>query len=118
MNLKQLEYFVRVAELSSFSRAALQLGLPQPALSRHIRQLELELRQTLLLRNGRGATPTEAGKLLMSHARGILHQVALATEGMDQSRGQLSGRVAVGLPPSLSRKITVPFIQSMQQQLP
>lgn len=117
MNLKQLEYFVRVAELSSFSRAALQLGLPQPALSRHIRQLELELRQTLLLRNGRGATPTEAGKLLLSHARGILHQVELTTESMDQSRGQLSGRVAIGLPPSLSRRITVPLVQSFRKEL-
>jgi LysR family nitrogen assimilation transcriptional regulator len=118
MNLKQLEYFVRVAELSSFSRAALQLGLPQPALSRHVRQLELELRQTLLLRNGRGATPTEAGKLLLSHARGILHQVALASESMDHSRGQLAGRVAIGLPPSLSRRITVPLAQAFRAELP
>jgi LysR family transcriptional regulator, nitrogen assimilation regulatory protein len=118
MNLKQLEYFVRVAELSSFSRAALQLGLPQPALSRHVRQLELELRQTLLLRNGRGATPTEAGKLLLSHARGILHQVALASESMDHSRGQLAGRVAIGLPPSLSRRITVPLAQAFRSELP
>ncbi len=118
MNLKQLEYFVRVAEQSSFSRAALQLGLPQPALSRHVRQLELELRQTLLLRNGRGATPTEAGKLLLSHARGILHQVALAVESMDRSRGQLAGRVAIGLPPSLSRRITVPLAQAFRAELP
>ncbi len=118
MNLKQLEYFVRVADLSSFSRAALQLGLPQPALSRHVRQLELELRQTLLLRNGRGATPTDAGKLFLSHARGILHQIDLAKESMDQSRGQLSGRVAMGLPPSLSRRITVPLMRAFKSELP
>jgi LysR family nitrogen assimilation transcriptional regulator len=76
MDLKQLEYFVRVAELGSFTRAALALDIAQPALSRQVRLLEVELRQNLLIRNGRGAIPTEAGKLLLAHGRGILHQVA------------------------------------------
>ena len=73
MDLKQLEYCVRVAELGSFTRAAIALGVAQPALSRQVRQLEVELRQNLLVRNGRGALPTEAGKLLLEHGRGILH---------------------------------------------
>src|SRR5690606_17446941 len=54
MNLRQLEYFVQVAELGSFSRAARLLGIAQPALSRQVRALETDLRETLLLRNGRG----------------------------------------------------------------
>ena len=79
MDLKQLEYFIRVAELGSFTRAgARALDIAQPALSRQVRLLEVELRQNLLLRNGRGATPTEAGQLLLDHARGILHQVERA----------------------------------------
>jgi LysR family nitrogen assimilation transcriptional regulator len=78
MDLKQLEYFVRVAELGSFTRASIALDIAQPALSRQVRLLEVELRQSLLVRNGRGATPTEAGKLLLEHARGILHQVERA----------------------------------------
>src|SRR5213082_2706555 len=57
MDLKQLEYFVRVAELGSFTRAAAELDVAQPALSRQVRLLEVELRQALLLRNGRGAVP-------------------------------------------------------------
>ena len=65
MDLKQLEYFVRVAELGSFTRAAVALDVAQPALSRQVRLLEVELRQNLLTRNGRGAAPTEAGKLLL-----------------------------------------------------
>src|SRR5690606_1470897 len=52
MDLKQLEYFVRVAELGSFTRAAQALDVAQPALSRQVRLLEVELRQNLLLRNG------------------------------------------------------------------
>ena len=69
MDLKQLEYFVRVAELGSFTKAAIALDIAQPALSRQVRLLEVELRQNLLTRNGRGALPTEAGKLLLAHGR-------------------------------------------------
>ena len=70
MDLKQLEYFVRVAELGSFTRAAIALDIAQPALSRQVRLLEVELRQTLLTRNGRGAVPTEAGVTVATTAPG------------------------------------------------
>jgi LysR family transcriptional regulator, nitrogen assimilation regulatory protein len=80
MDLKQLEYFVRAAELGSFTRAFIAPGIAQPALSRQIRLLEVELRQNLLTRNGRGALPTEAGSLLLEHGRGILHQTQIARE--------------------------------------
>ncbi|MFN4065519.1 MAG: LysR family transcriptional regulator, partial [Parazoarcus communis] len=99
MDLKQLEYFVRVAEMGSFTRASIALDIAQPALSRQIRLLEVELRQNLLIRNGRGVTTTEAGKLLLEHARGVLHQIERAKEELSRIRGALSGRVAVGLPP-------------------
>ncbi len=118
MDLKQLEYFVRVAELGSFTKAAQALDVAQPALSRQVRLLEVELRQNLLLRNGRGANPTEAGKLLLEHARGILHQVDRAREELGRVRGALAGRVAIGLPPSLSRVLAVPLTRAFRQQLP
>jgi LysR family transcriptional regulator, nitrogen assimilation regulatory protein len=118
MDLKQLEYFVRVAELGSFTKAALALDVAQPALSRQVRLLEVELRQNLLIRNGRGATPTEAGKLLLEHGRGILHQVERAREELGRVRGALAGRVAIGLPPSLARVITVPLTRAFRAQLP
>lgn len=118
MDLKQLEYFVRVAELGSFTRASIALDIAQPALSRQIRLLEVELRQNLLTRNGRGATPTDAGKLLLEHGRGILHQVALAREELGTARGALAGRVSIGLPPSLSKLITVPLTHAFRKELP
>ena len=118
MDLKQIESFVRVAELGSFTRAAAALGMPQPLLSRHVRQLEVEMRQTFLLRNGRGATPTEAGLVLLEHGRGILHQVALAREDLGAVRGALAGRVSIGLPPSLSKLITVPLTREFRARLP
>lgn len=118
MNLIQLEYFVRVAELGSFTRAAVALDVAQPALSRQVRLLEVELRQNLLVRNGRGATPTEAGKLLLEHGRGILHQVERAREELGRVRGGLAGRVAIGLPSSLARVLTVPLTRAFRQQMP
>ncbi|MES2946625.1 MAG: LysR substrate-binding domain-containing protein [Pseudomonadota bacterium] len=118
MDLKQLEYFVRVAELGSFTRAAIALDIAQPALSRQVRLLEVELRQNLLVRNGRGALPTEAGQLLLAHARGILHQVARAREALAQARGAFDGRVAIGLPPSVARALTVPLGRAFRQQMP
>jgi len=118
MDLKQLEYFVRVAELGSFTKAALALDVAQPALSRQVRLLEVELRQNLLTRNGRGAVATEAGKLLLEHGRGILHQVQRAREELGRVRGALAGRVAVGLPPSVAKVLAVPLVRELRQRMP
>ena len=118
MDLRQLEYFVRVAELGGFTRAAIALGVAQPALSRQVRLLEVELRQNLLARNGRGAVPTEAGQVLLEHARGILHQVDRAREELARLRGGLAGRVTLGLPPSVARALAVPLMQAFRRQLP
>lgn len=118
MDLKQLEYFVRVAELGSFTRASIALNIAQPALSRQVRLLEVELRQNLLVRNGRGATTTEAGKLLLEHGRGILHQVERAREDLGRVRGGLAGRVAVGLPTSVSKVLTVPLTHAFRERMP
>ena len=118
MDLKQIEYFVRVAELGSFTRAAVVLNIAQPALSRQVRLLEVELRQNLLVRNGRGAVPTEAGKVLLEHGRGILHQVERAREELGRVRGALAGRVAIGLPTSVARVMTVPLTRAFRHELP
>jgi LysR family transcriptional regulator, nitrogen assimilation regulatory protein len=118
VDLKQLEYFIRVAELGSFTRAGHALGVPQPALSRQVRLLELELRQSLLVRNGRGALPTEAGRLLLEHGRGILHQLEHAQDELGRLRGGVTGRVAIGLPPSMARVLTVPLTRVFRKALP
>src|SRR4029453_585172 len=102
MDLKQLDYFVHVAELGSFSKAASLLSIAQSALSHQVRQLEVELKQTLLHRNGRGVTPTDAGKRLLDHARGILMQVNRARDDLAAARGAPVGHVVLGLPGSLA----------------
>lgn len=86
--------------------------------TRQVRLLEVELRQNLLVRNGRGAVPTEAGKLLLEHGRGILHQVERAREELGRVRGALAGRVAIGLPTSVARVMTVPLTRAFRNELP
>lgn len=118
MDLKQLEYFVRVAELGSFTRASIVLDIAQPALSRQVRMLELEFEQNLLLRNGRGVTTTDAGKLLLEYGRGILYQVERLREELGRARGALVGHVALGLPPSLLKILAVPIFREFKEKFP
>jgi len=118
MNFKQLEYFVHVAELGSFSKAALVLDIAQPALSRQVRALEIELRETLLLRNGRGVVLTEAGQRLYEHGVNILQALAQAEAEMGANRDEPLGRITIGLPPSVGRQLTLPLIDGFQRRCP
>jgi LysR family nitrogen assimilation transcriptional regulator len=118
VNLKQLEYFVHVAELGSFSKAAMVLDIAQPALSRQVRALETDLRETLLLRNGRGEVLTEAGRRLFEHGVSILQAVAHAREDMGASRDAPVGHVTVGVPPTIGRQLTLPLIDAFKRRLP
>ena len=118
MDLKQLEYFRHVAELGSFTRAAAFLSVVQPALSRQVRQLEVELGQNLFERNGRGVVLTDAGSRLLEHTRGILTQVGRARQELEDQRNGDSGHFALGLPPSLGNSVTVPLVKAFAQSLP
>lgn len=118
MDLKQLDYFVHVAELKSFSKAAVVLDIAQSALSRQVRALEIELRETLLLRTGRGVALTEAGQRLFEHAAAILQLVAQARAEMAATRDEPVGRITIGLPPTISRQLTLPLIDAFQRRLP
>lgn len=117
LDIKQLEYFVCVSELGSFTRASITLDVAQPALSRQIRQLEVELGQSLLIRNGRGVYCTEGGTLLLEHARGILHQIDRARSELEQLRGVRHESIAVGLPPTLARFLTLPLVTTFNSRM-
>ena len=95
MDARQLEIFVKVAELGSFSKAAGALFLTQPTVSEHIRGLEEELGLRLLDRLGRGAAPTKAGQLLLGYARRILELHREARQALDQFQGRMSGELIV-----------------------
>lgn len=118
MDFKQLQAFVTVADLGSFTRAASVLGVAQPALSRQVRALEVELRQPLFDRNGRGVTLTAAGQRLLGHGRGILQQLERARHDLEDQRGAASGLLSIGLPPSVSRTLTAPLVDAFRHHFP
>ncbi len=112
MDFRQLESFVRVVELASYTRAAMLMRVTQPSLSRQIRQLEVELGQTLLYRTGRGATPTDAGKCLLEHAYAVLEVVNRAKSALNDHGKEVSGRVVVGMPPRVARTLATPLVNA------
>ena len=118
MDLRQFRYFISVAETGSFSRAAETLAVAQSALSRQIALLEGELGQRLFHRHGRGVRLNEAGKRLYAHGRGILEQVSRAKEDVIELRGAPVGKVVLGLPYSVSRKFSPPFVRAFTEAFP
>jgi LysR family nitrogen assimilation transcriptional regulator len=116
MEFRQLEFFVHVAELGSFTRASNYLSVAQPVLSRQVRALEVEFRQVLLERNGRGVTLTEAGKRFLEHGRSVLAQIERAQLDMEKSRGASTGRFVVALPPTVSHALTAPLVRAFRER--
>ena len=99
MNLKRLQYFVKIVDIGNLTQAADILHVAQPALSQQLATLESEVRQQLLVRTPRGVTPTEAGKVLYRHAQLILRQCDQARVDMRAAGEGISGAVSVGLAP-------------------
>jgi LysR family transcriptional regulator, nitrogen assimilation regulatory protein len=118
MDLKRLRYFVSVSELGSFTLAARHLGIAQPALSRHIRQLEAECGSQLLRRNGRGAELTEIGRTVLDHARSLLEQIDRLETGLKAAKGAPAGAVNLGLPPSVSMILVEPLFHRVRRNYP
>jgi LysR family transcriptional regulator, nitrogen assimilation regulatory protein len=86
MEIKQLRYFVKAAELKSVGKAADLLNIAQPTLSRQIQALELELKADLFARDGRGVRLTPMGQRFVDHARGMLHAADSAVDALKEGK--------------------------------
>ncbi len=100
MELRQLTYFSKVAEVRSFSKAAAILHMTQPSLSRQIMALERELGQSLLERTPQGVEPTPAGLGLLDHLNTVFEQVERIPEVV-RTAGEQVRLVRVGVPQGL-----------------
>jgi len=96
MELNQIETFLHVAELGSFSRAAEQLGVTQPTLSARIQVLERDLGQRLFERLGRGVRLTEAGRAFQPYAERSLLMIKEGREALDASQNPTRGKLRIG----------------------
>lgn len=118
MSPRQLNYFLRIAELGSFSRAAAVLYIAQPALSRQIKQLEDELGVRLLERSDTGVSLTEAGQLLCERAKPLLKQFDNVRNELGALSDSVKGRLELGMPPSLFHLVTVPLVVEYGRRYP
>jgi DNA-binding transcriptional LysR family regulator len=97
MELRQLEYFVAVAEEANFTRAAERVHISQSGVSAQVRRLERELGAMLIDRSGRTATLTAAGAAALVHARAVLGAAQSVRHSVDDVSGVIRGRLDVGM---------------------
>lgn len=98
MNIRSLRYFLKVAEYGNVTRAAAELHLTQPALTRHIALLEDELQAKLLMRHGRGVQLTEAGRLVTERATVLIAQIEDLADELAARETEPQGELSVGMP--------------------
>ena len=118
MTPRQLTYFLRIAELRSFTKAAAVLHVAQPALSRQMQQLEEDLSVRLFARSDSGVSVTEAGEALRTRAAHLLQQFANVRDEVGALADRVQGRLHFGMPPSLFDLITVPLLLAVRKKYP
>lgn len=118
MELRQLRYFLAIAEQGSFSKAAATVYVAQSALSHQLAQLEEELGQPLFHRLPRGVELTPAGRAFHPHAVSILRQVDDARHSVSQAAGEVFGKVIFGIPHSVSQALALPLLKAVRAALP
>ncbi|HEX2518277.1 MAG TPA: LysR substrate-binding domain-containing protein [Castellaniella sp.] len=119
MNLRQLGYFVRVAEMHNMTRAAETLHVAQPALSQQIALLEEELEIRLFDREPKGVRLTAEGELLLRHAHTILRQVGATRSILTRTAGDVvAGSVSIAMASSTARILALPLLRAVKRQYP
>ncbi len=118
MELRHLRYFEAVARHSHVTRAAEELHIAQPALSKQVSQLEQELGVALFDRVGRNVRLTEAGEALLPHARSVMSQIQAAKAEMAERVGLRSGRASVGTPPTVGTQLLPQALAAFNKEYP
>jgi LysR family nitrogen assimilation transcriptional regulator len=117
LDLRPLRHFTAIVEMGSLSRAAVHVGIAQPALSHQVAALEQELGAKLLHRGPRGVTPTDAGRTLYRHAQVLLRQLDQVRRAVNVGDG-VAGTVSVGLSVTTAEILTLPLLRKLQAEHP
>ncbi|MBX0329615.1 LysR family transcriptional regulator [Oscillochloris sp. ZM17-4] len=119
MELRHLIYFATVARHEHVSRAAIELAVAQPAITKQLKDLERELGGgPLFERVGRRLRLTETGKVLLDHTRTILADVEAAKAELRERGGTYGGRVGIGAPPSIGERLLPDVLRHFHQDYP
>ena len=114
MELRQIRYFLKVAELLNFSEASKALFITQSTLSQQIRQLENEFDTILFERNSHEVSLTEAGQQFMRYARKVMIDVDDCTQKMDDLKNMLTGELNIGVTFTFSPLLTETVLEFMK----
>jgi DNA-binding transcriptional LysR family regulator len=117
-SLQLLRVFVAVAHRQSFTRAAEQLGLTQPGVSKSIRELERQAGTRLVERIPTGVRLTEAGTVLLAHARAILAEERAAEDAMHALSGLGRGSLRIGASPTIATYLLPAFVHAFSVRHP
>ncbi len=118
MELRHLRYFLAVGEASNFTKAAAQLRVAQPALSRQVKDLEDEIGVDLLRRSPRGVTLTAEGRLFLEEVRELLKRTGESVERVRALAGDEYGELRVGYAPTPTVEILPPAIAAFRKSVP
>ncbi|MCC5859345.1 MAG: LysR family transcriptional regulator [Ectothiorhodospiraceae bacterium] len=118
MNLRLLKVFVTVVDAGSFSKAAQELNVSQPAVSKAVRELESQLDTVLLDRRGHSFVPSEAGSALLSYGRSIAALEREAQEAMNAFHGLSRGRLNIGASTTIATYWLAPHLVEFQKRYP
>lgn len=118
MELRQLRYFVKIADLGSLSKASRALHIAQPALSQQMAQLESELGHPLLTRLSTGVRMTEQGEIFYRHAQRVLRGIDDIPAAVASLEKSPSGTVSIGLPQSTAWQYAEPLMETVASRYP
>ena len=118
LDLLALEYFVEVSQAGGFSTASAIIKVSQPTLSRHIKQLEDTLGTRLFQRTGHGVNLTEAGEMLLRHARPLLARARQVHAEVADTGTRPSESVVLGLAPAAGRILNIPVAKRFMREVP
>ncbi|MFV0486392.1 MAG: LysR family transcriptional regulator, partial [Vibrio fluvialis] len=118
METRHLKHFVTVARNESFTQAAQELHIAQPALSISIKKFEQQLGVVLFKRDERKVTLTHEGSVLLEHATRILQQIEDAQLAMDELKGLVKGEVRLGAPSMMGSYFFPEIVMAFKSHFP
>ncbi|MEI7784437.1 MAG: LysR substrate-binding domain-containing protein [Betaproteobacteria bacterium] len=118
MDFKQLQTFLAIAECGSATKAAQMLHIVQPAISRQMRILEDELGTSLFYRERNGMELTDAGRILLEHAKRVMRELDEARAQLQPSSSVVSGHVRLGMPASTCDLLAGELVATVKQRHP